>query len=157
MGIGRNQVSASLPRIYPTYFSQFDFGVFISICRIGSIFHHAFCRNKDNPRLDATFCRIKTSCNSQFVYGRSVFAFFCHSLWRFYYFFFLFCIFLPTLFCRLSVVWIDSCTGRTKYKNEKTKPDNQNTNKTYQTAKQKFGLLVVWLFAVRKNGRGTEK
>ena len=23
------------------------------------------------------------------------------------------CIFLPTLFCRLSVVWIDSCTGRT--------------------------------------------
>ena len=27
----------------------------------------------------------------------------------------LWCVFLPTLFCRLSVVWIDSCTGRTKY------------------------------------------
>ena len=29
-----------------------------------------------------------------------------------------------TLISRLSVVWIDSCTGRTKYKNERIKPDN---------------------------------
>ena len=51
---------------------------------------------------------------------------------------------LPTLFCRLSVVWIDSCTGRT------IKPIKPN-----QPAKQKFELLVVWLFTVRKNGTGS--
>ena len=36
-------------------------------------------------------------------------------------------VWLVGLFCRLSVVWIDSCTGRTN------KVDNQNTNKTNQT------------------------
>ena len=52
--------------------------------------------------------------------------------------------------CSSLVVWIDSCTGSTN------KVDNQITNKTYQPAKQKFGLLVVWLFAVRKNDNNTE-
>ena len=45
----------------------------------------------------------------------------------------------PTLFCRLSVVWIDSCKGRTI---KPIKPDNQKTKN------QEFELLVVWLFAV---------
>ena len=39
--------------------------------------------------------------------------------------------FHPTLFCRLSVVWIDSCTGST---NKPTQPN--------QAGKQKIGCLV---------------
>ena len=46
--------------------------------------------------------------------------------------------FLHTLFCRLSVVWIDSCTGSTKYKNERTKPRQPN-----QPAKQKSRIWIV--------------
>ena len=33
-----------LAALYAAPFPQFDFGVYISICRIGPIFHHAFCR-----------------------------------------------------------------------------------------------------------------
>ena len=71
------------PYLYRLLFSiwfrwiQLNFGVYCPICRIGPIFHHAFCRNKDNLRLDTTFCRIKNRWNSQFGCRRSVFFYFC--------------------------------------------------------------------------------
>ena len=98
---------------------------------------------------------IVLASNSQFLYllcpvGFSfLFLFPHHLLWCIFLVlraFFFFCIFLAYLILKAF-----NCTGRTKYKNERTKQRQPN-----QPAKQKFELLVVWLFAVRKNGTGTQ-
>ena len=57
-------------------------------------------------------------------------------------------VWLVGLFCRLSVVWIDSCTGRTN------KVDNQNTNKTNQAGKRKIGVVGFMLSEKMREVRG---
>lgn len=49
--------------------------------------------------------------------------------------------FHPTLFCRLSVVWIDSCTGST---NKPIKPDNQKTTQSINQLSKNSGCLVIY-------------
>ena len=53
--------------------------------------------------------------------------------------------FHPTLFCRLSVVWVDSCIGRT------IKPDNP-----INQLSKNSGCWLSGYFAVRENDGGTQ-